>query len=409
VVFPLSSLTRRIRTVGGRLVRRLGLVPGGEPDGLGEDGRLSGVRLSERVVVFFPEPPGNTYQLEQWLPPLRALSERQGVVVITQDSRTTARLRDRGLPVLCVARTATLDALLGRSDVGLALYVSHHPRNFQMLRFSSVAHVYIGHGESDKAVSASNQLKAYDRVFVAGRAAEERVLAELLWFDAARFVRVGRPQVPALPPRPVPAVPTVLYAPTWEGAQASMSYSSVATHGADLVRSLAEAGFRVEYRPHPRTGANRGDIAAADAALRRVVESDPVRATGSRVAADRPLEEAFADADLLVTDVSSLAVEWLGLGRPLVVTVPVEPLAVLGASPLLAAVPRLEAGDAAKAGELAWRCLREDPDAEARAGLVDLYLGGLDARQALERFLEACDEVVAARDAELARTTRIAP
>jgi hypothetical protein len=92
-----------------------------------------------------------------------------------------------------------------------------------------------------------------------------------------------------------------------------------------------------------------------------------------------------------------------------VVTVPVEPLAVLGASPLLAAVPRLEAGDAAKAGELAWRCLREDPDAQARAGLVDLYLGGLDARQALERFLEACDEVVAARDAELARTTRIAP
>ena len=42
-------------------------MPGGEPDGLGEDAGLGGLVLGQRVVVFFPEPPRNAYQLEQWL------------------------------------------------------------------------------------------------------------------------------------------------------------------------------------------------------------------------------------------------------------------------------------------------------------------------------------------------------
>ena len=396
----LSLLPRaRLRTAGGRVIRRLGLLPGGEPDGLGEDAGLGGTVLPQRVVVFFPEPPRNAYQLEQWLEPLEALDERSGVVLVTQDSRTTARLRERTrLTVLCVARTATLDGLVARGNLALALYVGHHPRNFAMLRFPSLAHVYLGHGESDKAVSASNQLKAYDRSFVAGPAAIERVVGELLWFDPARLVLIGRPQAAAPSSRPAGTSPTVLYAPTWEGAQPSMAYSSVRTCGEALVRSLLAAGLRVVYRPHPRTGANRRDVAAADAALRRVV----AEAEHGVVQTDVPLAVAFAEADLLVTDVSSLAVEWLPTGRPVVVTEPAEPGAVVAPSPLLDALPRLAPGAAASAGELALRCLREDPARERRAALVAHYLGGLPPEAALARFLEACADVLAARDAAVA-------
>jgi hypothetical protein len=394
---PLSAAG--LRSAGGRVIRRLGLLPGGEPDGLGEDAALVDVVLPQRVLVFFPEPVQNAYQLEQWLPALAELDRRQGVVVVTQDSRTTARVRAHtGLPVHCVARTATLDGLVSRGRPALALYVSHHPRNFQLLRFPSLAHVYLGHGESDKAVSASNQLKAYDRAFVAGRAAVDRVLSELMWFDAGRLVTIGRPQVATLPLRRPGLPPAVLYAPTWEGAQPSMAYSSVATHGAALLASLAAAGLRVVYRPHPRTGANRSEVAAADQQLRRLVGTPQLQATGSRVDVDSPLAEAFAGADALVTDVSSLAPEWLPTGRPLVVTVPAARSAVVPPSPLLAAAHRLDAADAGRAGDLVRGLLTDDDLAPARAELVEHYLGDVRPGAAMTAFLTACEELVAAVD-----------
>jgi hypothetical protein len=219
-----------------------------------------------------------------------------------------------------------------------------------------------------------------------------------MWFDRDRLVRVGRPQAATGGARPLPERPTVLYAPTWEGAQPSMAYSSVLTHGPALVRSLLEAGLRVVYRPHPRTGANRRDVADADTRLREVFGTEAARRSGSVVETAAPIEAAFTDADLLVTDVSSVAVEWLPTGRPLVVTVPAEPGAVVASSPLLDAVPRLAAGHASDAGRLAWRCLREDPERAGRLALLEHYLGGLDAAAALDRFVQACGDVLEDRD-----------
>ena len=398
----------RLRSTGGRLIRRLGLLPGGEPDGLGEDDALEDVAPEQRVAVFFPEPPRNAYQLEQWLAPLAALDERHGVVLVTQDSRTTARLRMlTRLSVHCVARTATLEGLVERSAFGLVLYVSHHPRNFQFLRFASLAHVYLGHGESDKAVSASNQLKAYDFSFVAGQAGIDRVRDELMWFDLDRLIVVGRPQLSAAPRRVAEdEPPTVLYAPTWEGAQPAMAYSSVRSHGTELVRSLVAEGLRVVYRPHPRTGANQRAVGVADAALRRVLDEPAARATGSSVDDGSPLADAFAGADVLITDISSLATEWLPTGRPLVVTVPQEPGAVVRPSALLDAVPRLTAAEASTAGTLVRRCMVDDAGREVRARLSAHYLGDPADGPADTRFLAACADVLAARDAQQsARTT----
>src|SRR5699024_8765545 len=103
------------------------------------------------------------YQLLPWLPAFEALDAQQRVVVICQDSRTAAKIRAASkLDVLTIARYGRLDDILSRSRVGLALYVGHSPRNFDCLRFTDMTHVYLGHGDSDKAVSASNQVKAYD-------------------------------------------------------------------------------------------------------------------------------------------------------------------------------------------------------------------------------------------------------
>jgi CDP-glycerol glycerophosphotransferase (TagB/SpsB family) len=180
-----------------------------------------------------------------------------------------------------------------------------------------------------------------------------------------------------------------------------MAYSSVLTHGVPLVNSLLTEGLRVVYRPHPRTGANRREVAAADADIRALFGTPQATGSGSRVVTDVPLEEAFSEADALITDVSSLAVEWLPTGRPLVVTVPAEPDAVVTTSPLLAAVPRLQTADAADAGSLVRSRLNEDRERSARAALTDYYLGDTTDGAALSRFLDSCTDVLQTRDVAL--------
>ena len=113
-----------------------------------------------------------------------------------------------------MARYGRLDDLLSRSEVAVVLYVNHSSRNFECLRFTEVVHVYLGHGDSDKGVSASNQVKAYDYCFVAGEVAVARIAAHVRRFDAAlRCLRIGQPQLdgtgllPTKPPTAAPARP----------------------------------------------------------------------------------------------------------------------------------------------------------------------------------------------------------
>ena len=59
----LASARLRVRRGAGRLIRRLGLLPAGQPDGLGEDAALVGSRFAETVLVVYPDAPTNLYQL----------------------------------------------------------------------------------------------------------------------------------------------------------------------------------------------------------------------------------------------------------------------------------------------------------------------------------------------------------
>src|SRR5690606_19188035 len=66
---------------------------------------------------------------------------------------------------------------------------------------------------------------------------------------------------------------TVLYAPTWEGGRTSMRYGSVASHGVEIAsKILADNGFRLIYRPHPRIGIVIEEHRRADQQVRAMIE-----------------------------------------------------------------------------------------------------------------------------------------
>ena len=182
------------------------------------------------IAVYFTDGPENLYQIDQWFEPLRRLHERHHVTVLSRNWETTRELLRRLARCRCTTRpTSTRSRRSSRRQrIRAILYVNQNQANFAAMRFADPAHVFICHGESDKDYMSSNQLKAYDRVFIAGTAARERIMRKLIGFDEPRLVEVGRPQVDV--DFPGPTLPrdgrtVVLFAPTWEGDRASMRYS----------------------------------------------------------------------------------------------------------------------------------------------------------------------------------------
>lgn len=349
---------------------------------------------SAGVAVFFATDPSNLYQFRQWRRPLEELADRTGVFVVVDRPDTGAAVqRESRLPVTFARSSAALEQLVSQADVRVVLYLNQVEPNFRMLRFASPVHVQIGHGESDKGGSVSNQHKAYDVTLVGGEAGRDR-LAALRGFDAEVRTRlVGRPQLdydyPGAPPWPREGR-RIWYAPTWEGDRPSIDYGSLVSHGAALVEALvADPEVRVIYRPHPRIGTASAAYATADRSIRQ-----RLRAAGDRHLVDTGeygWQWAFADA--CVTDVSAVAYDWLATGKPLVVTAP-PPGVHRPPSPLLDALRLLEPADAGNVLErLRDAGLGTGAATENLRELQRYYFGDVSDRASTTRFQEAILEL----------------
>ena len=392
--FGPQSLTR----LGGRTMlaaRAAGIRLRNEVAAVGFAERAGGNGMvpNAGIAVFFATGPENLYQFEQWRLPLERLAERQPVFMITDRADTgDALLASTSLPLAFARGSAALEELVRERDVRIVLYLNQIEANFRMLRFASPVHIQIGHGESDKGGSVSNQHKAYDLTFVGGDAGRDRLAQALRGFNASeRTLAVGRPQLDhsyaGAPPWPRDSGLRVWYAPTWEGDRPSIAYGSLASHGVAIIEALlADPSVRVIYRPHPRTGYASSSHRAADKTIRALLAKE-----GNRHLVDRGgygWQWDFADA--CITDISAVAYDWLATGKPLVITEP-APTACRPPSALLDAVPLLRA---AEASDVLARidALQGDSDArEQLRGLAYHYFGDVSAQQSTKRFEDAIE------------------
>lgn len=350
--------------------------------------------------MFFATGPDNLYQFEQWRRPLEELARSRPVFVVV-DRPDTGKLvlALSTLPVAFARGSAALEQLVAVYDVRVVLYLNQVEPNFRMLRFNAPVHVQIGHGESDKAGSASHQHQAYDLTFVGGQAGRDRLAHAIRGFDPeCRTRTVGRPQLDHDHPGAPDWAPgdgfRVWYAPTWEGDRPSIAYGSLASHGVALVTALlADPEIRVIYRPHPRTGWARAAHADADSRIRALLA-----AAGDRHLVDRGAygwQWRFADA--CVTDISAVAYDWLATGKPLIITEPAAATTHRLSSPLLDGLPLLPAEGA---GEVVAR-LRDPAAAAGLAELSGYYFGDTANRASTRRFAEAIEQAYALPPAPL--------
>jgi len=354
------------------------------------------------VVVYFGDDPRRLYQLWQWIPVLERLHGRHPVLLVARDPRTYTELHHRtSLPHVLAPTFADLVDLYENSAHKIAIYVNNSAHNFQSLVGRRMLHVHVNHGESDKVCMVSNQVKAYDRVFVAGEAAVRRYRAGLIDFDTGRLVRVGRPQLDL---RPSPVLPptsrrTILYAPTWEGENTSNNYTSVDRYGAAIVSAaLAVPDVRVVYKPHPRIAISpHPTVLAAHEQIIRLLDDDREH----QVMTDADIFAVFPGCDLMITDVSSVGLDFLYLhpDKPLFITDRHDDRDQLRVE---APVSRCaDVVDSATIGVLAHTLaarLAHDEHKPGRDATRRYYFDNLGRGESTERFLAAIDDVMTARD-----------
>ncbi|TMQ80405.1 hypothetical protein ETD83_41790, partial [Actinomadura soli] len=220
------------------------------------------------VVLYFTGMAVNAYQANMWLETMERLNRRAMVLVRTPE--VVAALAPTRLPVVCVSRAEDV-MNFDWSTVRVALYTGNTGKNLHLLREPAIKHVFIGHGDSDKDSSSNPVSKVFDEVWVAGPAGRDRYRNSDAGVRDEAIVEVGRPQLTGIAAGPTGnEVPTVLYAPTWEGWDSEHSYCSLLTMGVKIVSALLDErlGLRVIYRPHPYTGTR---MAAAAAAHKRII------------------------------------------------------------------------------------------------------------------------------------------
>jgi hypothetical protein len=289
---------------------------------------LEAVReLAPEVAVYFSGGPGTTYQLNVWLETIDRL--HRPAVIILREFLHLEELLPTSTPVLVLPKARDVEFMQVPS-ITVALYPTTVIKNNHMIRLRGIRHVFINHGDGDKAVTYSPLHRVFDEIWVAGQAACDRYLRRGEGVRPEQLVTVGRPQLAHIEarPGPVPAPSderpvTVLYAPTWEGNFDGVDYSSVAPMGERLVDGLltADVPVRVLFKAHPATGTRLPRAAAARAAI-----EDRLRAAGGghEVVGTEPdaLYRAFNEADLLVADISSVVADFLASRKPYLVTNP---------------------------------------------------------------------------------------
>jgi hypothetical protein len=359
------------------------------------------------VVVHLSGPDTAAYQINTWLEALESLDRR--VFIVLRDPPLFGRMAATTIPTLELRDPGEL-LMLDFSAARIALYPSNTGNNIHLLRLPTLMSAFIGHGDSDKSASNNPFSRAYDELWVAGEAGADRYRRSGLGIHEGQYRYVGRPQVHAISREPalgVDDVPTVLYAPTWEGVNLDQEYSSVSAVGVRIVEALlaADPPVRVVFKSHPFTGQRDAKYRFVLARIAGLIDDAAAR-TGidHRVVKGGSINEWFNRAAALVTDISSVVSDFLASEKPYAVFNHTD----LDDEAFRAEFPSTGAGttigrDGRGISEFIDVVTRAAPDlhAERRAELAT-YLLGPQQHRSLESFQAAIDAMIARSETDRA-------
>ena len=347
-----------------------------------------------KFAIHFAAPSGCEYQLLMWLDYFDALGDPY--VIILRDAEFLPKIAAAtDTPIVVAPSITQLESLLIDS-IKAVFYVNNSMQNTQCVRFAELTHIQLMHGDSDKPPSYNPISAMYDRIFVAGQAGVDRYHNHGIDIPTSRFRIVGHPQVTRVQVseggRDPDRAPVALYAPTWTGLSSDANYCSLPLAG-DICAALLERGVTMVVRPHPYTRRNPAAARQLDA-LEKQLAADTAKTGrkhlyGKTTTQQMSLIDCINAADVMVTDASGAASDWLYSEKPYAIT------DVLGLGDKLADELPLAKGayvidsDGRNLAQVCEQLLETDSLASARLKIKTYYLGEFSADEYVEVFAAA--------------------
>jgi hypothetical protein len=285
-----------------------------------------------------------------------------------------------------------LDDVLPPSLTSL-YYVQNAKSNAGYMKRRHLTHVWLNHGDSDKPANFNPRHANYDVLVVCGQAGIDRYAKHGIEIPREKFAVLGRPQASGIQAArgPIGAVeqPTVLYAPTWQGVDETVNFSSL-EQGPLIVQALIDRGVRVFFRPHPLSYRFRRRRAVVHQ-IRDVLKEHRER-TGTRHAYGTYPEKKLSVvdcanvADALISDVSSVVSDFLQSEKPYAMTSMKTGIEQFRAENSVAETAYVLLGDLSNLDEVLDDLLEGDPLAEARSAKKRYVLGDFTGRESADAF-----------------------
>ncbi|WP_299545894.1 CDP-glycerol glycerophosphotransferase family protein [uncultured Helicobacter sp.] len=209
------------------------------------------------------------------------------------------------------------------SGIKACFYPSNTGNNMSLLYQTQIKHIFIGHGDSDKASSFRKFFRVYDENWIAGDAHRDRFLNAGFSLNGLRFVKVGRPTLKEVLQETdldwrerFGGDLRLLYLPTWEGLYKEQDYSSLESIRDNLVK-IKCLPLELSVKFHPHMGSGKNKFINLDKELQKDNLAD-IKSVEANVS------ELIKKTNLFICDISGVVTECLAANAPIFLYMPKE-------------------------------------------------------------------------------------
>ncbi len=344
---------------------------------------------SAQFAFYFSSPDlREPTHVDMWIGPLNSLN-LSWYVILRERKHLDYFIEKNSVDAILVEKDSDLKFLLSQ-QTNTVFYANNGQKNRTMIALEYEAnHVQLLHGDSDKPPSYSPLSKNYDYLFVAGQMAIDRYKDNGIDIPDEKFRIVGRPQVSAITSENISnRIQTIGYMPTWRGFYEDTEFSSLDRAAAVIKKTIQTLdNKKLLFKPHPMSFKDpqwpkfRRDISSA------------LSNHGRFAAKKESAFDVYNISDILISDISSVMIDYLYSGKPLIVILPKSFTESDSLRfPSLNAAYLVDA-DLNDLGEVLTLVTTTDPMQEKRKEMRQKAFGDF-GRPVGEAFREACLEII---------------